>query len=74
MPAGFSMARQLLAYAALRREALRYRKDNQWGASAVEWAVISAIVVTAAVLIGMTIKTLVSNKKDELCQESDGGC
>lgn len=74
MPAGFAIARQLLQYAALRREALRYRKDDQWGASAIEWAVISAIVVAAAVLIGTTIRTLVTNKKDELCQESDGGC
>jgi Flp pilus assembly pilin Flp len=74
MPAEFRLVKQLLAYAALRREALRYRKDNSWGASAIEWAVISAIVVAAAVLIGTTISKLVSNKKDEMCNESDGGC
>ncbi len=74
MPAEFRLVQQLLHYAALRREALRYRKDNSWGASAIEWAVISAIVVAAAVLIGTTIKSLVTNKKDQLCNESDGGC
>jgi Flp pilus assembly pilin Flp len=74
MPAEFRLVKQLFQYAALRREALRHRKDNSWGASAIEWAVISAIVVAAAVLIGTTISKLVSNKKDEMCNESDGGC
>jgi Flp pilus assembly pilin Flp len=74
MPAEFRLVQQLLQYAALRREALRYRRDNAWGASAIEWAVISAIVVVAAVLIGKTIMSLVQNKSDKLCEESDGGC
>ena len=74
MPAEFSIARQLFFYARLRADALRARKDNQWGASAIEWAVISAIVVVAAVLIGRAIMELVTNKKDELCQGSEGGC
>ncbi|HEY7042506.1 MAG TPA: hypothetical protein VH419_02440 [Nocardioidaceae bacterium] len=74
MPAEFRLVQQLLQYAALRREALRYRKDDHWGASAVEWAIISAIVVAAAVLIGRAIFSLVSNKKNEMCQESEGGC
>lgn len=74
MPTEFSIARQLFAYARLRAEALRAREDNQWGASAIEWAVISAIVVFAAVLIGTAIRTLVTNKKNEMCQQSQGGC
>jgi Flp pilus assembly pilin Flp len=74
MPPEFNVARQLFAYAMLRKEAMKYRSDDQRGASAIEWAIISAIVVAAAVLIGSAIKSLVENKKDEMCRESDGGC
>lgn len=74
MPAEFSIARQLFLFAKLRADALRARKDNQWGASAVEWAVISAIVVVAAVTIGLAISTLVGNKKNDLCEGAQGGC
>lgn len=74
MPAEFGIARQLFFYARLRAEALRARKDNQWGASAVEWAVISAIVVVAAVIIGTAIQNLVNDKKDTLCTEAQANC
>ncbi len=74
MPVEFNIARQLWAYARLRAEALRQREDNQWGASAIEWAIISAIVVAMAVLIGGAIKALVTGKKDEMCSENGISC
>jgi Flp pilus assembly pilin Flp len=74
MPAEYSVARHLLAYAHLRAAALRSRRDNQWGASAIEWAIISAIVVGAAVLIGAAIKAAVDGKKNEMCEEDGINC
>lgn len=37
-------------------------EDRESGASALEWAVISAIVITAAVLIGGIVYNVVQNK------------
>ncbi len=62
----FDLPRLLFAYAMLRREDLRRREDNQLGASAIEWAIISAIVVAAAVGLGIIITTVVKNKGDEI--------
>jgi hypothetical protein len=42
----------------------RGRRDT--GASALEWAVISAILITAAVLIGGVIYNVVNQKKDAI--------
>jgi Flp pilus assembly pilin Flp len=56
----------LFAYAMLRREDLRRREDSQLGASAIEWAIISAIVVAAAVGLGLIITTVVKNKGSEI--------
>jgi Flp pilus assembly pilin Flp len=47
------------------RAARRQRRDDR-GASALEWAVISAILVTAAVIIGGVIYNVVSNKSDDI--------
>jgi ABC-type Fe3+ transport system permease subunit len=38
------------------------------GASALEWAIISAILVTAAVIIGGVIYNVVKNKSDQIEQ------
>lgn len=65
----FDMPRQLFAYAMLRREALRDRKDTELGASAIEWAIISAIVVAAAVGLGLVIVSVINNKQDEIQQQ-----
>ncbi|MGH3499700.1 MAG: hypothetical protein ACRDQA_02180 [Nocardioidaceae bacterium] len=64
------MARQMIAYAKVRAEALRYREGNQWGASAIEWAIISAIVVGAAVILGKVIMDAVQSKSDEIQQKT----
>lgn len=74
MPAKFIVARQLFNYARLRAEALRHRKDDQWGASAIEWAIISAIIVAAAVLIGQAISGAVGSERDEMCSEEGINC
>jgi Flp pilus assembly pilin Flp len=52
----------MLQYALTRHRALMADEDRELGASALEWAVISAIVVTAAVLIGTVIYNVVNNK------------
>jgi len=62
----FDMPRMLFAYAMLRRAELRRREDSELGASAIEWAIISAIVVAAAVGLGLIITTVVKNKGDEI--------
>jgi Flp pilus assembly pilin Flp len=74
MPVQFTVARQLLAYARLRAELLRRRQDDQVGASAIEWAIISAVIVTAAILIGNAIYDAVSNKQGDMCSEEGIEC
>lgn len=75
MPVQFTVARQLLAYARLRAELLRRRRqDDQVGASAIEWAIISAVIVTAAILIGNAIYDAVSNKQGDMCSEEGIEC
>jgi Flp pilus assembly pilin Flp len=65
----FDMPRLLFAYAMLRRDALRRRQDSELGASAIEWAIISAIVVAAAVGLGLIITTVVKDKGNEIQQQ-----
>jgi hypothetical protein len=65
----FDLPRLLFAYAMVRRDALRQRKDSQLGASAIEWAIISAIVVAAAVGLGLIIKSVVQRKGEEINQQ-----
>jgi Flp pilus assembly pilin Flp len=74
MPVQFTVARQLLTYARLRAELLRRRQDDQLGASAIEWAIISAVIVTAAILIGNAIYDAVSNKQGDMCSEEGIEC
>jgi Flp pilus assembly pilin Flp len=52
----------LLQYALTQARALRSREDAELGASAIEWAIISAVVVTAAVVIGGIIYNIVDTK------------
>ena len=74
MSTNITVARQLLAYARLRADLVRLRGHDQRGASAIEWAIISAIVVAAAVLIGTAITNAVTGKKDEMCSEDGVSC
>jgi Flp pilus assembly pilin Flp len=74
MPVEFRVAQQLLTYARMRAALLRRRRDDEWGASAIEWAIISAIVVAAAVLIGGAIRNAVTGQKDDMCSEEGIEC
>jgi hypothetical protein len=56
-----------------RARALRADSDRERGASALEWAVISAILVTAAVLIGGVIYRVVENKGSAIEECADQG-
>ncbi len=56
----------MLQYALVRARALRSDEDAELGASAIEWAVISAVVVTAAVIIGGIIYNIVKTKGDAI--------
>jgi hypothetical protein len=49
-----------------RTRALRAEPRRDLGASALEWAIISAILVTASVLIGGIVFTVVKNKGQDL--------
>lgn len=61
----FQMARTLWRYGLLRAQRAR-EKDLDRGATALEWAVISAILVTAAVLVGGIVYTVVQDKSKAL--------
>lgn len=71
----------MLQYALARHRALMADEDRELGASALEWAVISAIVVTAAVLIGTVIYNVVTKKTTAISNcgsvannATSGGC
>ncbi len=61
------MARTLWRYGVARARTVRER-DLDRGATALEWAVISAILVTAAVFIGGIVYTVVQDKGADLQQ------
>jgi Flp pilus assembly pilin Flp len=68
------MARTLWRYGLLRARTVR-EKDLDRGATALEWAVISAILVTAAVFIGGIVYTVVQDKGKALeeCAGAEAG-
>jgi Flp pilus assembly pilin Flp len=68
----FQMARTLWRYGLLRAQQSR-GKDLDRGATALEWAVISAILVTAAVLVGGIVYNVVSNKSKAIEQCGGAG-
>lgn len=51
----------------------RLRRE-EGGASVLEWAIIAAVVVTAAAGLGIIITNIVTKKGAELQRCSDGGC
>ena len=59
-------ARVMFGYAMARAHTVKARKGNQIGASAIEWAIITAIVVTAALAIGLAVKNVVDKRKGEI--------
>ena len=47
-------------------KARRLAREDQRGASVLEWALIAAVVVVAAAIIGSVVYNLVQDKSDEL--------
>ena len=68
----FQMARTLWRYGLLRAQQAR-ENDLDRGATALEWAVISAILVTAAVLVGGIVYTVVQNKSTAIQRCGNAG-
>ncbi|HZO68242.1 MAG: hypothetical protein ACRDP9_20890 [Kribbellaceae bacterium] len=62
------VARILFGYAMARAHTQRTRQNKQLGASAVEWAVIAGIVVTAALAIGVVVNRVINRRKAEIDQ------
>lgn len=52
------------------RAARRLRREDL-GASALEWAIIAAVMVVAATAVGAVIIGIVNNRKDDLQQCTD---
>lgn len=46
---------------------------NEWGASAIEWAIISAVVVILALGIAKAIQTVVTNNENKINQGTNTG-
>jgi Flp pilus assembly pilin Flp len=64
----FSYPVVLLQFALVRARALRADESRDRGASAIEWAIIAAITVVAAVLIGGIVYNIVKSNTDKLNQ------
>ncbi len=67
------LAETMIFYTRARAREARAQGRSQIGASAVEWAVISAVVVTLAAVIWKVIENVVTEKSQVIEQESNGG-
>jgi len=59
-------ARAMVGYALARARTQRSRRRNQFGASALEWAIISAILVTAALAIAYVVNRVIDGRITEI--------
>ena len=62
--------RAMVGYALARAHNQRARGRNQLGASALEWAIISAILVGAALAIGLVVRRVITERASEIDQGS----
>jgi Flp pilus assembly pilin Flp len=69
------IAIMLLQDAYYRAQRLRHTERDERGASVLEWALIAAVVVVAASIIGAVIINIVTRKSTELdhCADQVGG-
>jgi hypothetical protein len=61
--------RAMVGYALARahnQRARARRGHNQLGASALEWAIISAILVAAALAIGLVVRSVIDKRTGEI--------
>lgn len=56
----------LLQHARLRAQVLRENPQSSRGASALEWAIISAIIVAVAMGLAIVIRNVVTEKQEEI--------
>jgi hypothetical protein len=54
------------ALARARTQRTRTRSRNELGASALEWAIISAILVAAALAIGLVVRGVIDKRTGEI--------
>ena len=59
-------ARLFIMYVRARAAEARRAGRSELGASALEWAIISAVVVTLAIIIASVITDVVNSRKDEI--------
>ena len=59
-------ARLFIMYVRTRAAEARRAGRSELGASALEWAIISAVVVTLAIIIAAVITDVVNSRKDEI--------
>lgn len=59
----------LRALLGVRIDRLRDEPDRSKGASAIEWAIITAILAVIAITIGATIRNLIVNKANSIRTE-----
>ena len=60
------VVRAMVGYALARAHNQRARGRNQLGASALEWAIISAILVAAALAIGLVVRSVIDKRTGEI--------
>lgn len=65
-------ARLMITLVRGRAAAARREGRNEIGASAIEWAIISAIVVTLAILVATKIQDLVTKNADKIDDGANG--
>ena len=69
MTSELQFVRVLVGYALARADSQRARAKKgrtELGASALEWAIISAILVTAALLIGGIVKAVIDRRTADI--------
>lgn len=67
----FFHAQAFIAIVRGRAERARREGRNEWGASAIEWAIISAVVVLLALVVARVIQGVVESNANKIQQGSN---
>ncbi|WP_200940196.1 hypothetical protein [Aeromicrobium sp. Root495] len=67
----FFYARAVIMFVRARAEEARRNGRNEIGASAIEWAIISAVVVVLALLVARVIQGVVEDNANQIEQGSN---
>lgn len=71
MSAELFYARAIIAYVHARADRARREGFNERGASAIEWAIISAVVVVLALVVARVIQGVVEDNANKIEQGSN---